>query len=356
MKAKFLDLHNCYSLLPPVGGLPMFARLDECLQGINSQPGVLTGAIDKLIRENQRTSNISTGSARLIASPLDIAQKADLENRGVHTQAVTRPLRGPALYHTVLGYQNGITHKRIVPLQFLLKGWGDASKGFQCYVHSISENLPQSGSPEDLLRFNLRDSGNYYYAGITSRNWLLRLEEHAREMAKGSQRLFYRAWRERFEKSGILFTSFLDDVNRTYEEAMNWEEAKVDKISNDEYGLNMIPGGFKGLRLLHECRIIDDIATTSLEAKDHAIAEYCRRNPRKGLPNPFIAELWKSDDFYRKVIEAREKTLSSDQVKQIRALHAQGKSLLQIVDEVEALNEQQVRNVIRGKTYGRVKS
>jgi hypothetical protein len=355
MKAKFLDLHNCYSLLPPVSGLPTFARLDECLQGINSQAGVLAGAIDKLIRQNQRTSNISIGSDRLMASPLDIAQSSDFETRSVHTQAVTRPLPGPALYHTVLGYQNGMAHKRIVPLQFLLKGWGDASGGFQCYVHTISENVPQSGTPEDMLRLNLKDSDNYYYVGITGRNWLLRLDEHVREMAKGSQRLFYRAWRERYGTSGILFTSFLNEVNLTYEEAMNWEEAKVDKISNDQFGLNMIPGGFKGLRLLHECRIIES-TDISLEARDLAIVEYCRRNPRKGLPNPFIAELWKSDDFYLKVIEAKEKTLSSEQVKRIRSLHAQGKSVSQIVDEVRALNEQQVRNVITGKTYKRVQS
>lgn len=355
MKAVFLDLHNCYSLLPPVGGLPTFARLDECLQGINSQPGVMAGTIDKLIRQNQSTSNISIGYDRLMASPIDIAQNSDLEKRSIHTQAVTRPLAGPALYHSLLGYQNGMVHKRIVPLQFLLKGWGDANRGFQCYVHTISENVPQSVSPEDLLRMNLRNSENYYYVGITGRNWLLRLDEHVREMARGSQRLFYRAWRERYGRSGILFTSFLNDVNLTYEEAMNWEEAKVDKISNDQFGLNMIPGGFKGLRLLHECRLI--VSTDiSLDARDLAIAEYCRRNPRKGLPNPFIAELWKSDDFYLKVIEAKEKTLSSEQVKRIRSLHAQGKSISQIVDEVGALNEQQVRNVITGKTYRRVQS
>lgn len=354
MKTKFLDLNNCHSLLPQVGGLSTFERLDECLQGINSQAGFLAGAIDHLITQNQRSSYISVGS-RLVPLPLDIAQESDLEIRSVNTQAVTKPLPGPALYHSVLGYQNGIFHKRIVPLQFLLKGWGDASRGFQCYVHAISENVSRFSTPEDLLRLNLRDSDNYYYVGITGRNWLLRLDEHLREMAKGSRRLFYKAWRERFGKPGILFTSALKEVNLTYEQAMNWEEAEVDKISSDQFGLNMIPGGFKGLRLLHECRIIAD-TNISLEERDHAIAEYCRRHARKGLPNPFIAELWKDDNFYLKVIEAKEKTLSSHQVSQIRSLHAQGKSLPQIVDEVGAINEQQVKNVITGKTYRRMQS
>ncbi len=273
----------------------------------------------------------------------------------MQTQAVTKPFTSPALHHVFLGYQNGIAHKLIVPLQFLLKGWGDASKGFQGYVHSISENVPRTGTPEELLRLNLRDSESYYYAGITGRHWLLRFNEHAREMANGSQRRFYRAWREHFGSFGVLFTSALKEVNLTFNEAMNWEEAEVDKVASDQFGLNMIPGGFKGIRFLHKHRIIDNTAI-SLEARDKAIAEYCRRNPRKGLPNPFIEELWKSDDFYLKVMEAKEKTLSAAQVRQIRALHVQGLPLSQIVDAVGALNVQQVRNVITGRTYRRMKS
>jgi hypothetical protein len=354
MKAKFLDLHNCYSLLPPVGRLPTFAQLDECLQGMNTRPGVLAGVIDKLIKQNERTVSVTTSSDRLMACQLEIAQKSDFENRSVNTRAVERLLAGPALYHSVVGYQNGMVHKRIVPLQFLLKGWGDATKGFQGYVHTISENVSRSVSSEDILRLNFRDSESYYYVGITGRNWLLRLDEHVREMANGNQRRFYSAWREHYGISGVLFTSYLCEVNQTYEDAMNWEEAKVDEIANDQYGLNMIPGGFKGLRFLHQCRIIHDTNIT-LEERELAIAEYCRRKPRKGLPNPFIAELWKSDDFYLKVIEAKEKTLTPEQVNQIRALHAQGKSPSQIVDEVGALNEPQVKNVIKGKTYRRVK-
>lgn len=355
MKAKFLDLRNCHCLLPSVDGLSTFARLDECLQGINSQPGALAGVIDTLIRQNQSTSNAPAASRRLIACPVDVAQSANIEQRVVQTQAMTKPPASPALYHAFLGFKNGMAHKLVVPLQYLLKGWGDASKGYQGYVHSISENVPSSASPEELHRLNSRDSDTYYYVGITGRHWLLRLDEHAKEMANGSQRLFYRTWREHFGASGILFTSALKKINLTFEEAMNWEEAEVDKIASDQFGLNMIPGGFKGIRLLHQHRIIDN-AATSLEARDEAIAEYCRLNPRKGLPNPFIEALWKSDDFYLKVMEAKEKTLSAEQVRKIRSLHAQGRSAQEILDTVDALNVRQVKNVTIGKTYRRIPS
>ncbi len=353
MKLKFLDLQNCYRLIPPIGGLPLFVRLDECLQGMNDQVGILRGAIDALVRQNQISTKL-VGSARFKASPLEIAQGVNVEERTIHTQAVTRPFPGPAQLHIVVGYQNGMTHKKIVPLQYLLKGWGDATRGHQCYVHTISENVPEGGSVRDLVALNLRNSGNYYYVGITGRNWLLRLDEHISEMRKGNPRPFYRAWRERYGQGGMLFTSALREVNLTYQDAMDWEEAAVDKIAGDEYGLNMIPGGFKGLRHLHEYRIIEN-TDISLEERDVAIAEYCRQNPRKGIPNLILAALWKDDEFYLRVIAAREKTLSPDQVRSIRQLDRQGKSLSEIANETGALNEQQVRNVISGRTYKRVR-
>ena len=151
----------------------------------------------------------------------------------------------------------------------------------------------------------------------------------------------------------VHFSSYLSDINLTFEDAMNWEEQKVDRIAYGPNGLNMIPGGFKGLELLHKLRISDRI-DLSLEDRDKAIAEFVRRNPRKGIPNPFIAELWKDDEYYLKVIEARPKTLSPSQVKKIRELVKIGRSVSEIAEEVDALNEMQVKNVIAGRTYGRI--
>ena len=134
---------------------------------------------------------------------------------------------------------------------------------------------------------------------------------------------------------------------------MDWEELHVEKLAYGPNGLNMIPGGFEGLRQLHKLGIIarQDI---SLDERERAMAEYLRQNPRKGIPNPFVAELWKDDDYYLKVIEARPKTLSPEQVRLIRRLAAEGKSIEETAEEVGALNEMQVKNVIVGRTYRRV--
>jgi hypothetical protein len=346
MKSRFLDIRNCHELLPKGNGLPLIARLDECLDGINNKKGPLNGSIDSLIKQNERTLNQKIGSKRLCNSPVEIALGLYIKERSVNTQAAQRNFPGPAQLHTLFRYENGMTHKTVVPLQYLLKGWGHAGDGYQCYIHSISDNI------NSLMNF--KDSDSYYYVGITGRNWLLRLEEHIRGMRQGDRRLFYELWREKYGKPDVLFTSSLREINFSYQDAMNWEEMAVDKIANDEWKLNMIPGGFKGLKLLHECRIISNM-NISLEEREKAIAEYFIKNPRRGIPNPFIAELWKDDGYYLKVIEAREKTLSAEQVKNIRELNKSGKSIIQITQEVNALNELQVKNVILGRTYSRIR-
>ena len=137
-----------------------------------------------------------------------------------------------------------------------------------------------------------------------------------------------------------------------YENAMNWEEAEVDRIASDQFGLNMIPGGFKGLKFLHKRRLIKSMDIT-LEERENAIADYIREHPRKGIPNPFLSQLWEDDDFYLRINEANPKRLSEQQVEKILDLHKMGWSIPQITIEVGALNEKQVNGVITEKNYGR---
>jgi hypothetical protein len=346
MKSRYLDLRNCHQLLPSGNGLPLIQQLDNCLEGINNQQNPLKGSIDLLIKQNEKTLNQNIGSKRLCNSPVEIAQGLFIRDRSINTQAEQRNFPGSAQLHTLFHFENGMTYKTIVPLQYLLKGWGDAGKGHQCYIHSISPNITGNG--------NIFDAESYYYVGITGRNWLLRLEEHIREMRQGNRRRFYEVWRDLFGKPDVIFIAYLENINLSFKEAMDWEEKYVDKLASDQYGLNMIPGGFKGLKFLHVHRFINSM-DISLEEREKAIAEYIIKNPRKGIPNPFIADLWKDDDFYIKNIEAKEKTLTPEQVRKIRELNQSGIPIEQIVREVDALNELQVKNVIQGRYYSRMK-
>jgi hypothetical protein len=354
VKTKFLDVRNCHALLPNIPNFPLIKKLDECLEKVNNTPGKIYGFIDSLIRHNQKTSSTKKGSSRLCKSPIDFAQIVDFKIGQLQT--TSRPsLDLPyAVFHLLMQYENGINWKVMIPIQFLLKGWGDANKEHQGYIHVISQNMNKIKSLNDWKAHREHDSDEFYYVGITSRNWLLRLSEHIAEMNRGSRRQFYRAWRESLGLENVAFLSVLQEVNLSYEEVMNWEERKVDRIANDAQGLNMIPGGFKGLRQLHKLRIISE-TNISPEDRDAALERYMREHPRKGIPNPFITELWKDDEFYLKVLAGSAKKLSPEQVRKIRELGKSGIPAAEIVDEVDALNILQVKRVLAGSTYNRIK-
>ena len=90
------------------------------------------------------------------------------------------------------------------------------------------------------------------YCGITSRNWLVRMAEHFRDIEKGSKRLFHEKWREYSEGDQVILNSELIVVNQNYVSAMDWEEWIVDRYKKEKRSLNMIPGGFKGINTLHK--------------------------------------------------------------------------------------------------------
>ena len=91
--------------------------------------------------------------------------------------------------------------------------------------------------------------------GITGRNWLKR-NEHFIETIEAAMSDLKPRLRESLGMDNILIHSSLEEVNLTYEEAMNWEEKYVDDTHDNGFNcLNTISGGFKGLRELHKHRI-----------------------------------------------------------------------------------------------------
>jgi hypothetical protein len=353
MRLKLLDKKNCYALLPQVDGLRIDRILDEYLhRQVNHSRGDLSESVDALITHNRSTTNQSRGSERLCDSPIEIALIYNVGNQEPDLKGLINPFSGPANFHTIFEYEDGIIWKIIIPLQYLLKGWGDANYGYQCYVHTISNNVSHINSVAKMQLREVTASDDYPYIGITRCNWLRRFSEHMGEMGRGSRKRFHRAWRESMGVPDVHFISHLVNINLTYQNAMDWEEYYVDRVGSNR--LNMIPGGFKGLKHLFEHRITDRTDIT-LEERDRAIAKYARQNPKKGIPNPFIAELWKDDEYYLKIIEARPKTLSPDQVRKIRELARMDWPVAKITGEVGALNDQQVKNVITGRTYSRIK-
>lgn len=355
MKFKYLNPLNCKKLIPRTFDIRYLRLLEQFLDQINTAEET-RGLVDKLIKQNERTFEKHIKN-RIIGLGADIRFSIDLVNKQnelILTEGLAkRQLEGGFSHHTRLIAQIYFSNETLastnIPLQPLLKGWGDANDGYQCYCHRI---IYRAYDENDAQR-------EFAYAGVTSRNWLIRFHEHLKDSIKGSQGLFHKAWKDSLDQQDSLapqkmvYLSELLMLNVSKDEAMDWEERFVDNHTLTPKGLNMIPGGYKGMKYLHKLRLTDreDI---SVEERDRAVTEYVRQNPRKGMPNPFMSELWEDDDFYLRVINAKEKTLNSEQVKKIRKLYEDGYEARDIAKQVGALNELQVKKVILGRTYKRI--
>ena len=359
MKFKFINPSNCRKLLPSLFDLKILRDFDSYLDELDDyEPH--RNIVSKLVTANQKSSGKGPWD-RIFSYDIDICFDLDLQKKssGWHIQdyiAFSNPRTGPnkkvdALFSMI--HWDGIRWTFRLPIQYLLKGWGDANEGYQGYTHCV-----KTSGKTDLLGDIDPDNPRTIekcYTGITKRNWLIRLGEHLREVRQGGKKKqFHRAWREALDANDLVYSSCLHYVNLSYGQAMEWEERYVKKWSLSPMGFNMIPGGFEGFKHLYEHRITDRIEI-DLDERENAISEYLRQNPRKGIPNPFMSELWQDDEYYLKVIGSKEKTLTAGQVREIRRLGKEGLVPHEILIRVGGINERQIKSVLQGKTYKRVK-
>ncbi|MCY1282078.1 hypothetical protein D9M68_358640 [compost metagenome] len=229
------------------------------------------------------------------------------------------------------------------PVQIVMKGYPKIADAHVGYSHSIT-----------LVNDDGSLGMQHFYIGISKRNWLERMGEHFREIRNGSNKTFHTAWRQYVGTKKARLHSELIVTNHTFKQIMDWEEDQVDLQKEQGNSLNMIPGGFKGLKFLHEHRLLASLNAT-LEEREAAIVLHEVINPRAGIPNLLISALWKDPDYAALVICGAEGRLSQDQVREIRALATQGISHEDIMTRVGARNILQVRRVAEGLTYARIK-
>jgi len=244
-----------------------------------------------------------------------------------------------------------------VPLQCILKHWGNAESGYMIYEHNLSamgHAIPQFKSIS--------------YIGLTSRNWQTRYKEHQRDALTGSELLFHtslaavinkdgisQAGMGPFEmvRSGACLLSELQYVNLTYEEAMQVEERMVERTLHPN-GLNMIPGGFAGMKFLHKLGYLSRDRAT-VDDRDFAAAKYLLGNASAGRFAPWVTENWSKDEFYEQVIFKRSNTLNREQILSIRKYGTEWGFSAELIANLVGANIRQVRDVLSGKYYSRVK-
>lgn len=217
----------------------------------------------------------------------------------------------------------------IVPLNDILKGSNSLDGTHSVYFHAIETDV------------------TLFYVGITKQRWFDRWAQHESSARCGSGLVFHRALREH-ESKRMFHRVFL--TNLDHESAMNIEEEFVGLVGLYPKGLNMIPGGFAGIRYLGSL----GVTVRNSQERDDALDNLVGQESLSGKPNPLCAARWAADqDYVNRVVCGHSGRLTVDQIRQIRMLAASGFDVASIAGQISDAPDR-VRRVMSGAVYGRV--
>lgn len=133
------------------------------------------------------------------------------------------------------------------------------------------------------------------YIGITKRGYMTRFREHAEKARTNTGYLLHSVWhslvKENIDMNPVIQ---IGATAESLKEIYALEEEAVEKMSLTPKGLNAIPGGMAGIRMMHELRLLTstkvgvderDAAAVALQQRAHAhgspCAHYRRGHMRK---------------------------------------------------------------------------
>jgi hypothetical protein len=242
-----------------------------------------------------------------------------------------------------------------IPLRVLVNGSPRLEGTYTVYLHTLL----------------CEDGQEFRYYGITKRGWNKRFTEHLESaLDEGSRRMFPTKLKELMasraehirgkSRSSPMLTGVVSSicaVGLNEDSAMDAEEYLVDKYSlssKHSNGLNMIPGGREGIRVLRKLSLGGDRSSVESDDREELLDDYLRAHPQYGKPKPGVASAWEDSTYAEAVICGRENRLSADQVREIRYLAAMGNSLDQVKVLTGASDNAQVSRVLSGRTYSRI--
>jgi hypothetical protein len=265
--------------------------------------------------------------------------------------------KAPVLFISMHSPSLDIPMRLEIPLRAVMQGGPPLKGTYSVYLHSLLTD---------------DDGREFVYYGITKRGWNIRFSEHTKAaVRKHSYRLFPRTLNSLIEAraeqirgkidnrprlTGII--SALCGVGLGQDSAMDIEEYLVEKYSlssKHSCGLNMIPGGRAGVSALRRLHLVNKEDCLETEQRESRLDRYLRRDPKQSMPRPGIVEKWNDPKFAEAVICGRENRLQGDQVLEIRYLAALGASPEQIKEQIDAIDEDQIRRVLAGRTYSRIR-
>jgi hypothetical protein len=380
---KYIDEKNALAVLPiPHNSIQ---ELEEMLVEIDAgRQGDKAGCISKLIKINKNTHLTKKSWGRLATSKkVDLAitynfitfdEQEDYEKYCYSYEVWSHGTpQAPMLmlsFDRISGAEpkdsletkpeQRVSSRRVVsiPLQCILKNWGNVEKGYMIYEHNLSAMDNADHQFESIS-----------YIGLTSRNWQTRYKEHQRDALTGSELLFHTSLAGVINKDSIIqrgmgpfemvrigacLLSELQYINLSYEEAMEVEERMVERSTLYPKGLNMIPGGFAGTKFLHKLGYLNKDRAT-VDDRDYAAAKYLKDHSIEKRSAPWVQANWANDEFYEGVIFKRNNTLNKEQVLSIRKYGNDWGFDAEVVSNLVGANIRQVRDVLSGKYYSRVR-
>lgn len=244
---------------------------------------------------------------------------------------------GPALIFRLLKRDGSDRFVNIVPLPAVLSFVTGFQNTYTVYYHEFAR----------------RDRIIGRYVGLTKQGWTARWRQHLNAARCGSPYLFHQAIRNRHDDDIELHRIY--GCGLPFDEAMNLEEKLVDKLSLHPLhptGLNMIPGGFAGLRYLHKLGL-ENISPRRLEHRSSLIRQIIKRSAREGKPSPWLSAMWRSDEFAASRICKNPNNFDMARVQEARLLASFDWSPEKIAEKFSC-SVSRVSRLLKGTTYSRV--
>jgi hypothetical protein len=310
VKLRHIDIPNVCRLIPTWAANPI----------------AIAKELDKLLAQNKKLRPAKWDKK------LNYWIEFTITDQGKNQVRVAEPVPGQVVNPLQIGAVILDTERFqiCVPLNAMLKGADNLDGMHSLYIHTLT------GA-----------DGQRTYVGLTKQRWFDRLAQHRSAANCGSNLLFHRAIRQHGENK---MSHIIAMAGISYEYAMETEEKFVDKMGLYPKGLNMIPGGFAGLKYLGTL----GLAARTVEERDEAMDVLVRSDSLAGKPNPLCAARWTSDQEYvNSVICGHSCRLTLSQVRNIRMLNSAGYDAARIASVVQDSAER-VSNVLRGKVYSRV--
>ena len=214
-------------------------------------------------------------------------------------------------------------------------------------IHVRSAPLPNGSHTVYTHRIKVpKTQGNLIYTGVTRQGWQKRWTQHLRDTRAGSMHLFHQALRAH-PNAEYIHRAVAAGLSEAV--AMQIEEMWADHTLRPK-GLNMIPGGYAGIRYLHKIGALAPRQKIDVDQREEILAEFILRKTQEGRPNPLMASLWRDDSFAERVICGPEGRLKPGQISDARLLASFGKNASEIAERIGAKNYLQVERLLSGRT------